>query len=144
MDETTYEHIAIVSDDCDAIDNLNSMLQCLTDNNSEELIANLRSMIRHAQIDSYSDICMSSSIYDTLEKAFEDAAGNWLSKKAIFKKRERLSVLSIRLVNGVFRNRWTIENVIVMPNIHVNFDYKLYDECHISGDKDITQNFLNQ
>ena len=144
MDETKYEHIAVVSDDCNAIYSLNSEAQSLIGKNSEELIVNLSSMVRYAQIDFYSDICMSSSIYDTVEEAFESAAGNWFSKKVVFKNRERLSVLCLRLVNGVCRNHWTIDGTIVTPNVYINFDYKLYDECHTSGDKDVTQNFLNQ
>lgn len=144
MDETTYGHIAVVSDNCDAIYNLNSTAQRLIDKNSEELIANLSSMVRYAQIDFYSDVCMSSSIYDTVEEAFEDATGNLFSKKLVFKNRESLSVLCLRLVNGVFRNHWTIDRVIVTPNVHINFDYKLYDKCHTSSDKDVTQNFINQ
>ena len=144
MDETKYEYIAVVSDDCGAIDSLNSAAQCLIGKNSEELVANLRPMVRYAKIDFYSDVCMSSSIYDTVEEAFESAAGNLFSKKIVFKNRETLSVLCLRLVNGVCRNHWTIDRIIVTPNIYINFDYKLYDECHTSVDKDITQNFLNQ
>ena len=143
MDETTYGHIAVVSDNCDAIYNLNNAAQRLIGKNSEELIASLSSMVRYAQIDFYSDVCMSSSTYDTLEEAFEDATGNWFSKKVVFKKRETLSVLCIRLVNGVCRNHWTIDRTIVTPNVHINFDYKLYDKCHTSGYKDVTQNFIN-
>lgn len=144
MNETTYRHISVVSDDCNAIDSLNSASQRLIGKNSEELISDLSSMVRYAQIDFYSDVCMSSSIYDTVEEAFESAAENWFSKKLVFKKRESLSVLCLRLVNGVCRNHWTIDRVIVTPNVHINFDYKLYDKCHTSSDKDVTQNFLNQ
>ena len=89
MDETTYGHIAVVSDNCDAIYNLNNEAQRLIGKNSEELIANLSSMVRYSQIDFYSDVCMSSSIYDTLEESFEDAAGNWFSKKLFLKSEKR-------------------------------------------------------
>lgn len=146
MDDATYKYMAIVSDSDDSIDNIERQLDYIADKSYTNFIKKLPAIIRNENIDSAYDSYVSpySELSDTSEEAFELALDSLFSDRKIFYRRERFSVLFIRIKDEMIDACWVQDNVKVIPHVNINFDYTFGDLCYTSSPKEITRNFLKQ
>lgn len=146
MDDATYKYIAIVSDSDDSIDNIERTLDYISDKSYTNFIKKLPAIIRNENINSTYDSYISpySELSDTSEEAFELALSSLFSDRKIFYRRERFSVLFIRIKDEMVDACWVEDDVKVIPHININFDYTFGDLCYTSKPKEITRSFLKQ
>lgn len=144
--DASYKYMAIVSDNDDSIDNIERQLDYISDKSYTNLIKKLPAIIRNENIDSTYDLYVSSysELSDTSEEAFELALDSLFSDRKIFYRRERFSVLFIRIKDEMIDACWVQDNVKVIPHININFDYTFGDLCYTSSPKEITRSFLKQ
>lgn len=144
--DATYKYMAIVSDSDDSIDNIERQLDYIADKSYTNFINKLPNIIRNENIDSTYDsyVYPYSELSDTSEEAFELALDSLFSDRKIFYRRERFSVLFIRIKDEMVDACWVQDNVKVIPHININFDYTFGDLCYTSNPKEITRSFLKQ
>lgn len=144
--DATYKYIAIVSDSSDSIDNIKHRLGHITDKSYTNFVTRLPAIIRDENIDSAYDSYVTpySELPDTSEKAFELSLDALFSDRKIFYRRERFSVLFIRIKDEMVDACWVYDDVKAIPHISINFDYTLGDLCYTSSPREITRSFLKQ